>query len=273
MVVSFIGREVFGRVRLRTGLLRMLLAPGLIIIVFSIHAALFSGSAAAQVYTNPHSGFSNSTRLCLICHGPHEAPGAKLLRGTPESALCFTCHNGTGSNFNIETQMNLNPSTNAMHPIFVNLANNNGLYNYTPNTTAGIAPLGPYNCSQCHNPHGDSGYGRLLRGRYETMAYVTYSPNPDSYQACWSCHSTASIINDTTYFSRHNSHIITHQAPCIACHYSPHGVPSTELVRFNPSFVTASLIANSGPTFVDGGNHTGSCTLSCHGADHNNVNY
>ena len=273
MVACFFGPKSDKRSRIRVVLLRFFAAPRLLIIALSLHAASFTGAAAAQTYVNPHGGFSSSTQLCKICHAQHEAPGGKLLRGTPESALCFTCHNGTGSNYNIETELNQNPATFAMHPIFVNLPNNSGMYNYTPNTTAGIAPLGPYACTQCHNPHGDNGYGRLLRNTYNTSAYVTYSASPDPYQACWSCHSATAIVNDTVYFSRHNSHIVSHQAPCTACHYSPHGAPSTELVKFNPAFVTPSVLANAGPSYVDGGNHTGTCTLSCHGADNNNVTY
>ena len=128
MVASCFGPENQGRTEIKTVLTRFLTAPVLIFIVLLIHAALLSGTASAQAYTNPHGGFSNSTQLCQICHAPHEAPGNSLVRGTPESALCFTCHNGTGSNYNIETQMNHDPATNAMHPIYVGLANNNGSY-------------------------------------------------------------------------------------------------------------------------------------------------
>ena len=272
MVVCFFGPESDRRPHFRAVLLRLLAAPAFLIIVLSLFAASLTGTAVAQTYLNPHGGFSSSTQLCQICHSQHEAPGNKLVRGNPESALCFTCHNGTGSNYDIQTELNLNPSIYAMHPINVNLPNNNGQYNYVPNTTAG-APLGPYACTQCHNPHGDNGFGKLLRNVYNTSAYVTYPAGPDPYTACWSCHNSNAIVNDTVNFPRHNSHIVTHQAPCTACHYSPHGAPTTELVRFNPAFVTPSVAANAGPSFLDTGNHTGSCTLSCHGADHNNVIY
>lgn len=270
MEASCLGPENRRKTRINVVLTRVIQVPILFLISILFCAVLFSGTAAAQTYTNPHGGFSNTTQLCQICHAQHEAPGSKLVRGTPESALCFTCHNGTGSNYNIETQMNQNPALYAMHPIHVGLANNNGSYSYLLNTTAGIAPPGPYSCSQCHNPHGEIGFGRLLRNHYETADYVTYTASPNPYDACWSCHNSVSILNDSTYFNRHNSHIINDQAPCTACHYSPHGVPASDLVRFNPRFVTKSIIANSGPTYTDGGNHTGSCTLSCHGYDHNN---
>jgi len=274
MARSYTGPEIRGQAHLSVGLRRILPAPVILLIGFFLFTALFGGSAAAQTFINPHGGFSSSTQLCEICHAPHEAPGSKLVRGTPEAALCFTCHNGTGSNFNVEIQMNLNPATSSMHPIHVNLANNSGSYSYTINTTtAGVAPPGPYECSQCHNPHGDKGFGRLLRNRYDTSAYVAYGDPPDPYTACWTCHNASSVVNDTTYFNRHRSHIVNNQAPCTACHYSPHGIAASELVRFNPFFVTSSVAANAGPAFMDGGNHTGTCTLTCHGVDHNNLSY
>lgn len=273
MARSYTGPEIQEQAHLRAGPRRIVSAPVILLIGFILFMALFSGSGSAQIFTNPHGGFSSGTQLCAICHAQHEAPGSKLVRSALEATLCFTCHNGTGSNLNIELEMNVNPATNAMHPIQVNLANNNGTYSYTANTTAGIAPPGPYACSQCHNPHGDNGNGRLLRNRYDTSIYVPYGNSPDPYGSCWACHSASSIVNDTVFFNRHMSHIVNDQASCTACHYSPHGIAASELVRFNPFFVTISTAANAGPAYMDGGNHTGTCTLTCHGVDHNNLLY
>jgi len=231
------------------------------------------GLAMGQTFANPHGGFSNYTQFCLVCHATHEAPGIKLIKEAPESAVCFTCHNGTGSNYNIEPEMNLNPATNALHPIAVNLANNTGVYSYTANTTAGIAPPGPYNCSQCHNPHGDVGNGRLLRQPYNASEYVTYTSSPDPYALCWTCHNTNAITTDQSFFPLHKFHIINQRASCSACHFSPHGVANTEMVRFNPAYVSASLSLGTGPTFTDAGGSHGNCTLTCHGKDHTDFGY
>jgi predicted CXXCH cytochrome family protein len=227
--------------------------------------------AYAQTYTSPHGGYSGSTHFCTLCHEMHEAPGNRLLKDMPESTLCFTCHNGTGSVYNIQVQMDADPATFAMHPIKVSLPNNPGTYNYTPVTTAGLAPPGPYDCSQCHNPHGDTGNGMLLRGSYDTGEYVVYATSPDPYGACWSCHSSA-MVQDTALF-HHQSHVITNQASCSACHYSPHAAAHIELVNFNPLFVGPSLSQGTGPAYVDNGDHSGSCTLTCHGVDHNPYSY
>ena len=225
-----------------------------------------------QSLTDPHGVFSEDTRYCLLCHAMHQAPGDKLQRLMPEAAVCFTCHNGSGSNYNTQAQMNLDPANNAMHPIMVDLPQNQGEYNYTSNTTAGIAPPGSYACSQCHNPHGETGFVSHLKANYLVNEYVTYTGSPDPYAACWSCHSASIIVNDETFFTKHREHVIGEQSSCTACHYSPHGVAHTELVKFNPSFVTRSS-SNQGPVFLDGGVNKGSCTLACHGVDHNNWNY
>lgn len=230
-----------------------------------------TGRASAQTYVNPHGGFSDFSQSCQLCHDLHEAPGRKLGRYTPESAVCFTCHNGTGSNYNTQWQMNRNPAENAMHPITVSLPGNPGVYNYTPRTTAGIAPPGPYDCSQCHDPHNDLGFNKLLKANYSTEEHVPYSS--DAYASCFTCHSAAQISGDNQLFKEHNRHIVGAQAPCTACHYSPHGVPNTEMVSFNPFFVSKSLSADSGPTFTDEGESRGSCTLTCHGYDHDHRNY
>lgn len=244
----------------------------LVLTVAGLLSLALSDSAAAQGYTSPHGGFSTSSQLCIVCHAMHEAPGDKLIKDMPESALCFTCHNGTGSVYNTQVQMDQDPAVYAMHPINVNLTYNQGTYNYTPNTTAGIAPPGPYDCSQCHNPHGNGGYGMLLRGNYETAEYVDYIPDPDPYSACWACHSSG-IVDDMTYFKQHRKHIKVKQSSCSACHYSPHGVPHTELVKFNPFYVTPSVASGSGPAYVDNGDYSGSCTLTCHGVDHSPYTY
>lgn len=242
----------------------------LIVLLFGL--ARPGGYAAAQ---SPgfHGNFSEDTHFCLVCHEIHDAPGAKLERFTPESAICFTCHNGTGSMLDTQAQMNNSPASNAMHPIIVNLSNNSGIYNYAPDTTAGIAPAGPYNCSQCHEPHGDIANGKLLKARYDTSEYVSYPSSPDPYALCWNCHGSSQIFNDQTYFKEHSRHIINDNAPCSACHFSPHGVAFVAMVRFDPGYVVKSLASNSGPTFTSDGSHRGSCTLTCHGKDHDQVPY
>jgi predicted CXXCH cytochrome family protein len=228
----------------------------------------------AQVYfSDPHGSFTDESEYCLLCHDIHQAPGQDLIKSEVESAVCFTCHNGTASNNDIQVQLNLDNTTNAMHPVAVNLPNNDGVYQDAyPRTTAGIAPPGPYKCSQCHDPHGATGYARNLRSLYDVNEYVTYPASPDPYTFCWSCHDVGKIVNDETLFGKHKDHIQSKSSPCSACHYGPHGVPYGKLVNFNPAFVMPSGV-NPSPVYTDLGPQHGSCTLSCHGKDHQNTTY
>lgn len=228
----------------------------------------------AQVYdTGPHEFYTDDTGYCLLCHDVHGAPGEKLLSTSIESEVCFTCHNGTGSSYNTRAQLDIDPSKNSMHPIIVDLVRNAGIYQYTePNTTAGIAPPGPYACSQCHDPHGASGFPWYLRAQYAVDEYVAYPADPEPYALCWTCHDAGKIVEDEVFFKQHKEHIVSYSSPCTACHYSPHGAPNAKLVNFNPAFVSPSA-PNTKPIYTDQGPNSGSCTLSCHGKDHVNQEY
>lgn len=267
------GPEGRGRARISPFFICALLVSGILLIAAVLFANPMMGRARAQAYLTPHGAFSEHTQLCEVCHASHEAPGNRLVKRTLESALCFTCHNGTSSTYNIQAEMNESPAANAMHPISVNLPFNNGTYTFTPRTTVGIAPPGPYDCSQCHNPHGDMGYGKLMRAPYNISEYVLYPSDPDPYLACWNCHSATAIINDATYFPLHNLHVVQQQASCTACHASPHGAVNTALVKFNNRFVGVSTSLGTGPAFVDNGVSHGTCTLTCHGIDHAGFSY
>ena len=57
--------------------------------------------AVAHADNGPHiKGASLTTDGCAGCHRAHTAPNAMLLK-TPESALCYTCHSGTGATTNV----------------------------------------------------------------------------------------------------------------------------------------------------------------------------
>ena len=58
--------------------------------------------AVAHADNGPHvKGASLTTDGCAGCHRAHTAPNAMLLK-TPETALCYTCHAGTGATTNVK---------------------------------------------------------------------------------------------------------------------------------------------------------------------------
>jgi hypothetical protein len=131
-------------------------------------------------------------------------------------------------------------------------------------------------CTDCHNsndstvkgPHG-SAYSSLLKANYTTDDNTAESSQ--AYALCYSCHSRTSILEDRS-FKRHHQHISDVKASCATCH-DPHGVATnTNLINFDRDVV---LPANNGmgPTFTDTGARHGTCTLKCHGRNHDNLAY
>jgi hypothetical protein len=100
-----------------------------------------------------------------------------------------------------------------------------------------------------------------------------------TYALCYKCHSRDSILGDQSFNATgslgqpagHRFHIVDQQAACTTCH-SSHGVQNApHLINFNTAYVTPS---SSGLLqYISGGSGSGSCTLTCHGKDHNNLSY
>ena len=247
---------------------------------------------------------------CVDCHDPHQAtsggrsvppyikPSMKGATGYAESGLdanealyeyqvCYKCHAGRGAltvpvvqrvlvNTNVAEEFSpINPS---FHPIEVRGKSLN-----VPSL------LEPYDetyliyCSDCHGsasgtakgPHG-SIYRPILKRQYVTVDNTTESPA--AYALCYGCHNRTSILNDDS-FSLHKKHIENEDTPCSACH-DAHGVSATQsngsgthLINFDRIIVRPSSKAGTGPSFTDGGIRSGSCTLLCHGEDHNPAKY
>jgi len=88
-----------------------------------------------------------------------------------------------------------------------------------------------------------------------SLSLADTGARPGNSALCFKCHN---FLNPS--WTRHLEHI--GMTSCMTCH-DPHGSPNTHLINFNPSIVAgARLYRSQGP------NH-GSCTLSCHGKDHN----
>ncbi len=144
-------------------------------------------------------------------------------------------------------------------------------------------------CTDCHNndsgpraggsgpdgPHG-SIYNFLLERNYNVHD-GTYESAYD-YALCYKCHRRASILNDES-FPRHSTYLRDEGVPCSACH-DPHGISKTtgigsdhtHLINFDVTIVRP-LTGTTRMRFTDLGRFAGSCTLTCHGHDHDNVEY
>lgn len=198
--------------------------------------------------------------LCYRCHGDSPGKGeAAVSRDHPET----------------NTRLEFKTSNASYHPV-EGAAHN-------PDVPSLVSPWRDSSvmyCTDCHNndqgpgaggkgpngPHG-SIYAPLLERRLELR---DFRPESDAaYALCYKCHARASILADES-FPYHRLHVEQEQTACTTCH-DPHGVAAnTHLINFNRAYVQP---AAGGLSFTDGGRLRGSCTLSCHGASHDALEY
>ncbi|MHB9145299.1 MAG: cytochrome c3 family protein [Symbiobacteriia bacterium] len=144
-----------------------------------------------------HGSYTQDTDQCAGCHSTHSALGAKLLRETTVDATCKTCHNGTGSKYNVADGTVLVPNGSGGTVAKSTAAGPFGAqdgYTYsgakpvTGEHQVGVkvinqAPGGNYQgtgpgwtdvltCGSCHDPHGSSHNYRLLRGSLLDSAVI-----------------------------------------------------------------------------------------------------
>ncbi len=249
---------------------------------------------------------------CVDCHDPHRSysSGAAIppnIGGSMQGAsglsstgvplkeaqfayeVCYKCHAWHDSfalptvdrvlrNSNVADEFS--PNNASYHPVEAQGKNMNVPSLVQPLTTSTLV-----RCTDCHGtdagsgprgPHG-SAYRPLLVRNYNTTDGATESPV--AYALCYECHNRSSILADES-FEEHKKHIDDENTPCSVCH-DAHGVSatqsspqnSTHLINFDRDIVGPSEKAQSGPIFEDRGFERGSCTLKCHGEDHDDEDY
>jgi len=209
--------------------------------------------------------------------------------------ICFKCHADSVHRPRVRTtrqisqtnvRLELQTSNPSYHPVAGPRRN--------PDVVSLIPPLrigSIVSCTDCHNsdnsrfyggsgangPHGSLFDGLLVRN-YSTEDFTAESAQ--AYDLCYGCHSRESILGDES-FSRHRRHIVDFRTPCSICH-DAHGIfraqgnsiNHSNLINFDLSAVRSAPTPD-GPRleYVDTGQHSGSCTLTCHGATHVNFPY
>ena len=161
------------------------------LIIVSICIPFITTTAIAA---NPHegSGFTSTTDACAGCHRTHaEASGAKLIKGTTQLGLCYSCHDGTGASTDVVHGVYLGNSEGVNGaglkgggfftaymdtdvdgtPESDNITSKHTMGSVNPiawgsgglgSNDAGETFLAPLECGNCHNPHGNDAY-RILR--------------------------------------------------------------------------------------------------------------
>ncbi len=227
---------------------------------------LFSTLGVRQVAAdeNPHGQYSALTTTCAACHRTHSAAGPALLISADETALCLTCHNGTGSAYNAalgEITIGGKTAPSAAGPLQLTSEGGSATSAHMLGTPFDI-PGGPratvpLTCDDCHDPHGNGNY-RLLRSQMTwndlmastnftaTVAHrgtlqekVTYKGG--SNQLCTACHidygqhtggqysgGTRHVVNVTVDDKHFPADLPLENGKlvCLTCHYA-HGTSVT----------------------------------------------
>ncbi|MCX5682220.1 MAG: hypothetical protein NT049_00840 [Planctomycetota bacterium] len=258
--------------------------------------------------THVHSPTENPLSMqvhveCADCHNPHEAlagtsPGAPRIKpamkgasgqkafgqgfieATTEYEVYYKCHSARNPAKGVvdrvipdnDISWAFNPANLGFHPVQVI-----GKNTQVPSLAQNLFVTTIIYCTDCHGtdtpsrakgPHGSVFRPLLVRN------YTTTDNTPESAQAydlCYGCHLRSSILANQS-FSKHRVHIVDIKAPCSICH-DAHGVQQQpHLINFD-RFVVKPRTSGAGPTYTSTGTNRGSCTLLCHGKDHNNKTY
>jgi predicted CXXCH cytochrome family protein len=228
-----------------------------------------SGMSAQRAAVDPAS---YEYEICFKCH-------AELIQRTPFIPRVI-------DNTNLQDAFSVaNPS---YHPI-VGVGQNPNIPSIPSSFNPSLTTSSIIYCTDCHSddaggtngPHG-SRYAPILKDDYETLDYTKESQS--NYALCYECHDRQSILNDDSFSKNiatnkggHSGHLAD-DTPCSVCH-DPHGITDnglsgshTHLINFDIRSVSPSG-GNIYPVFNDTGTFSGSCTLVCHGKDHNALSY
>lgn len=123
---------------------------------------------------NPHGAYPKLTGMCVKCHHTHRGQKSMLFNDTQEQKVCFSCHNGTGSLYDIQSEYDPEVGWESRHPM--------------PMMNTGKE------CASCHNPHLSAAeYPKLLSATKQDGTIVSSGP-----QFCLVCHGDE-VVNKMIY--------------------------------------------------------------------------
>jgi len=231
--------------------------------------------------------------------------GAEVSEVRYEYEVCLKCHGDQSSDFDFVPRVvpdtnkrrAFDPSNPSFHPVIA-MGRATGVPSIPSSLEPTMSASSMMYCSTCHaddeggsgGPHG-SVYAPILRERYDTADNTRESF--ENYALCYRCHDRNSILSDRSFRSKtlgtttssgggHRGHL-EDGAPCSACH-DPHGISEwqfggqgatgshTHLINFDKTIV-APRAGGTFPVFTDKGMFSGSCSLVCHGFDHDGTSY
>jgi len=193
----------------------------------------WADSAAAS--ENPHGGYGILTARCLLCHDLHDGglEEALLARETLVE-LCYACHDGTGSLYDIQSSFEVTGAGASRHPV----------------------PESVLDCADCHTPHEGPAEGNLMSLSAGDTGASTGT------DVCAACHGPASALpgGDVATAiggSPHDTAVVSDSAVGISCEgcHEVHGSTNESLLR--------SVLTRADSSTVEVGSTDALC-LGCH---------
>jgi predicted CXXCH cytochrome family protein len=184
----------------------------------------------AAPFTSPHTpDVSLVSDTCAICHRAHVAQGPALLTSAaPQSALCFACHDGSGSNLDTKAQFT-DPAVPVNDEATRSYYRHDAVTVTAPPNVHTLAKEDEFGgvsnrhseCGDCHNTHNattgvstQTTTGWTVAGRQAAVSGVSVANGasgvapaytlldgtagfqPDrEYQVCFKCHSGFTTLN------------------------------------------------------------------------------
>lgn len=230
--------------------------------------------------------------VCSDCHNPHQSTEMKIglldgsLNGTDglspwgltvehstyEYQICYKCHSYSNHQ-KTKNIAELFKRTNASYHPIENISNN---INAAKSLKSGWGSASLMDCSDCHGndntfgiqgPHGSNHKG-LLKNNFEVSPFTLASTQQDN-ALCFQCHDEVYILQSAG-FRWHKLHI-DNGYNCSACHDSHGSKDYPTLLKFNSPYIKPN--PNGNFDFNKTTTVNGSCTMTCHGHVHIDVNY
>jgi len=134
--------------------------------------------------------------------------------------------------------------------------------------TSGASPSGPHGSNLPHILERSNTLEPPSTTPGGSSSGVTYSSS--SYALCDKCHDVQNSVLADRSFGKHRMHVVDQRTACSTCH-DPHASQSPMLLNFDRSIVAPNSSGVLLFTRTSPGH--GTCSLRCHGADHNNLSY
>lgn len=167
---------------------------------------------------NPHGHYSEHPELCQNCHSTHDAQGARLISEVNPDRLCFTCHDGTQSKYDVlrgkfkgvdnqfydsvagpygtlegrVVEAAYEPTSRHDLNIFLYAATGNNI----DNIEVADSHL---SCSSCHDPHGQDNY-RNLRSNLQVTLNSNYNVDCTAYSVTGATYEKAVYVRGAVDF-------------------------------------------------------------------------